>query len=194
MKVATTFKTMSTSDSITLTFFRERKNSSKKCSLSEHLNANAPHCAYKLQAPVSSSPNNPSCMYGTLPGTKQSHIPGVTCFFLFLFSFYGHTGGTQVPGLEVESVLQLLATATATQDPSHICDLHCSSRQQWVLNPLSEARNQTCVLMDISPVLNPLSHNGNAWSSLCWCTIYGFDKCVTYVSSVMVSRGVVLLP
>lgn len=120
LKVATTFKTMSTSDSITLTFFRERKNSSKKCSLSEHLNANAPHCAYKLQTPVSSSPNNPSCMYSTLPGTKQSHIPGVTCFFLFLFSFYGHTGGTQVPGLEVESVLQLLA-----QQPK------CPSVDEW---------------------------------------------------------------
>ena len=27
--------------------------------------------------------------------------------------------------------------------PSHLCYLHHSSRQQWVLNPLSEARNQT---------------------------------------------------
>ena len=27
-------------------------------------------------------------------------------------------------------------------------------------NPLSDARDQTCILMDISQVLNPLSHNG----------------------------------
>ena len=35
------------------------------------------------------------------------------------------------------------ATATATSDPSRICDLHHSSRQRWILNPLSEAGDQT---------------------------------------------------
>ena len=46
-----------------------------------------------------------------------------------------------VPRLGVESELQLSAysTAEATPDPSHICDLHHSSQQPWVLNPLSEA-------------------------------------------------------
>ena len=39
------------------------------------------------------------------------------------------------------------ATATATWDPSCVCDLHHSSRQCWILNPLSEARGQTCNLM-----------------------------------------------
>ena len=45
--------------------------------------------------------------------------------------------------------LQSLAytTATATPDPSHIYDLHHSSRQRWILNPLSEARDQSLVLM-----------------------------------------------
>ena len=32
----------------------------------------------------------------------------------------------------------------------------------WILNPLSEARNQTCLLMDTSEVFNLLSHNGNS--------------------------------
>ena len=32
----------------------------------------------------------------------------------------------EVPGLAVKSELQLLAYATATQDLSHICDLHHS--------------------------------------------------------------------
>ena len=43
--------------------------------------------------------------------------------------------------LGVESELQLLVTAiaTATWDPSRVFDLHCSSQQHWVLNPLSEA-------------------------------------------------------
>ena len=51
--------------------------------------------------------------------------------------------------------LQLLAyiTATATWDPSCLCDLHHSSWQCWILNPLSEARDRTCVLMDASLLL-----------------------------------------
>jgi len=44
-------------------------------------------------------------------------------------------------------------TATAILDPSCICDLHHSSRQRWILNPLSEARDQTCILMDTSRVV-----------------------------------------
>ena len=61
----------------------------------------------------------------------------------------------EVPRLGVELKLQLLGytTATATQDPSHSCDLHHSNAgsepQLWLtpqrqnLDPLSEARDQT---------------------------------------------------
>ena len=44
----------------------------------------------------------------------------------------------EVPRLRVESELQLLAypTATATQDLSHICDLHHSLQQCQILNLL----------------------------------------------------------
>ena len=38
-------------------------------------------------------------------------------------------------------------TATATMDPSHICDLCHSLQQCWVLNPVNEARNRTRILM-----------------------------------------------
>ena len=57
----------------------------------------------------------------------------------------------EVPRLGVEWELQLLAyaTAIATQDPSHVWDLHHSSWQRRILNPLSEARDQTRILMDI---------------------------------------------
>ena len=60
----------------------------------------------------------------------------------------------EVPMLEVESELQLLAytTATATWDPSHICYLQHSSRQHQILNLLSKARDRTCALMDASRV------------------------------------------
>ena len=54
----------------------------------------------------------------------------------------------EVPGLGVESELQLLAytIAPAMQDLSRI-DLHCSSWQCQILNPLREARDQTCNLI-----------------------------------------------
>ena len=70
----------------------------------------------------------------------------------------------EVPRLGVELELQLpaYALAIAMPDPSHICDLHCSSRQCPILNPLSGARDQIHILVDTSWVCNPLSHNGNS--------------------------------
>ena len=50
----------------------------------------------------------------------------------------------------------------AMPDLNRICDLHHNSSQHQILNQLSEARNQTSILMDTSRVLNPLSHNGNS--------------------------------
>ena len=35
-------------------------------------------------------------------------------------------------------------------------------QRRWILNPLSEARDWTCIFMDNSQVHNPLSHNGNS--------------------------------
>ena len=60
----------------------------------------------------------------------------------------------EIPRLGVESELQLpaCATATTTWDPSHVCNLHYSSLQCWIPNPLSEARDQTCILVDTSQV------------------------------------------
>ena len=70
----------------------------------------------------------------------------------------------EVPKLGVELDLQLLAyaTATAMSDPSWVCDLHHSSWQHWMLNPLSEARDQIRIFVDTSWICNPLSHNGNS--------------------------------
>ena len=71
--------------------------------------------------------------------------------FFFLGSHQRHT---EVPRLGVEYELQLLAytTATAMENPSHICDPHHSPWQWQILNPLSEARDQTHDLMDTSQV------------------------------------------
>jgi len=55
----------------------------------------------------------------------------------------------EVPRLGVESELQLPAytTATAMGELSRICDLHHSSQQHRILNPLSKAKDLTCNLM-----------------------------------------------
>ena len=53
-------------------------------------------------------------------------------------------------GVELELQLPAYARATAMWDPSLACDLRRSSRQCWILNLLSEARDQTCNLMILS--------------------------------------------
>ena len=60
----------------------------------------------------------------------------------------------EVLRLEVQSELQQLtrAIATAIGDQILVCDLHYSSQQCWILNPLSETRDQTHVLMHTSRV------------------------------------------
>ena len=74
----------------------------------------------------------------------------------------------EVPIIGVKSKLQLqaYATATATQDPSCICDLHLSLQQCWIFNPLTDMKDQTCILIDISRVLNKQSHNGTPYAGI----------------------------
>ena len=69
--------------------------------------------------------------------------------YFFLRSYLWHM---EVPRLGVEWELQLSAytTVTAMSDPSHILDLHCSLWQHQMLNPLREARDRTCILVDTS--------------------------------------------
>ena len=61
-------------------------------------------------------------------------------------------GGSQAGG-QLELQLPACTTATAMWDPSRICDLHHSSWQRRILNPLSKARDRTRVLVDTSQVV-----------------------------------------
>ena len=73
----------------------------------------------------------------------------------FFFVFLGlHLQHMEVPRLGIKLELQLLAytTATAMWDPSHVFNLHHSSQQCRILNPLSRARDQTHVLINTSQV------------------------------------------
>ena len=47
-------------------------------------------------------------------------------------------GGSQAQGQIRAAAAAAYVTATATSDPSRVCDLPHSSRQYWILNPLSE--------------------------------------------------------
>ena len=90
------------------------------------------------------------------PGVELLGHMVVLFSFLFIFNFFifcflgSHLWHMEVPRLGVKLELQLpaYATATATLDPSRVCDLHHSSRQWQTPNTLSEARDRTRILMD----------------------------------------------
>ena len=80
--------------------------------------------------------------YSTFVETRKSHpflreFLGVLFVFVFLGLYPRHM---EVPRLGVESELQLPAytTATATPDPSRVWELHHSSWQWGILNPLRD--------------------------------------------------------
>ena len=87
---------------------------------------------------------------------KQSCHPWAkSVLFIYFFSFLGpHPRHMEVPSLGVKSELLVLAytTATAWGNPSCVYDQHHSSWQCWIINPLSEARDQTPILMDTSQI------------------------------------------
>ena len=78
--------------------------------------------------------------------------PWYVCMY---FVFFGlHPWHMEAPRLGVQSELLLLAYTTAkpTRDPSLTCSLHHSSWQGQIFNPLSDAKDQTYVLMDTNQI------------------------------------------
>ena len=96
------------------------------------------------------------------------HFLFSSSFFFFFFFFFAISWPLprhlEVPRPGVELELQFLAytTATAMPDPSHVCDLHHSSWQGWILNPLSKARYETRIPIDTTWVRNLPSHDRNS--------------------------------
>ena len=122
-------------------------------------------CSTKLCQSCSNARSfNPPYQAGdqTGPPQRSNLLQSYSSFFFFFFfvflSFLGpHLRHMEVPRLGVKSELLLSAytTATATQ----------------ILNPLSEARDQTCNLMALSHdknscshIFNSLHHSGNSYS------------------------------
>ena len=99
---------------------------------------------------------------------RKQRLREVKLIFFSAFFLGLHPLHLEVPRLGVESELQLpaYARATATPDLSHVCDLHHSSRQHQILNPLNGAQDGTCIFMDTSRGHNPLSHRGNSKANI----------------------------
>ena len=78
-----------------------------------------------------------------------------TFFFIFIFCLFRATpmayAGTQARG-SIEAVATGLHHSLVMPDPSHIGNLRHSSWQLGILNPLSKARDRTCILMDTSQI------------------------------------------
>ena len=92
--------------------------------------------------------------------------PITVLLLLLLFFFLGlHLWHTEVPRLGVEPELQRQPMPHPRQHQIQTLSATFaipSSNARPLLNPLSEARDQICILMDTSPVLNSPSHNGNS--------------------------------
>ena len=76
-----------------------------------------------------------------------------TSLFFFFFCFYRVTpvayGSSQARGWIGATAASLHHShSNARSEP--VCDLHPISWQRWIPNPMSEARDRTCILMDTS--------------------------------------------
>ena len=91
----------------------------------------------------------------------------------FLPSFLSFSQHMVVSRLGVQLQLLAYTTATVTLDPSGVCDLHHSSQQRQILNPLNEARdgtrNLTVGFVSTAPrweLWDYIFFNYTIWSSL----------------------------
>ena len=97
-----------------------------------------------------SNPKTSDDKSNALSGLSKPDFEFILIFFFCLFR--ARLTAMEVPRLGVKSELYLLAYATATAmwDPSRVCDLNHSS-----LNPFSEARDPTCIIIDVSHIYFP---------------------------------------
>ena len=98
---------------------------------------------------------------------SELYILSSFLFLTFLVFLGLHPQHMEVPRLGVESELYLQAytIATAMWNPNQVCDLHHSSQQCRILNPLSEARDQTHNLMIPSQIRFRCTISSNGYFS-----------------------------
>ena len=94
-------------------------------------------------------------------------LSGFGFFFFFFFLFRATLvayGNSQAPG-QIRAAAACLHHSPVTWDPSSICGLQHSSRQCRILNPLSEAKDWTQILLDTSRVHFRWATAGTPWIS-----------------------------
>ena len=82
---------------------------------------------------------------------KMSYSKSLLFFFFFGLFFFRATLATY-GGSQARSPIGAVAAGLCQSHRSRVCDLYHSSWQHQNLNPLSDATDQTCVLMDASRV------------------------------------------
>ena len=92
-----------------------------------------------------------------------------------------------VPILGVKSEVQLLAytTATAILDPSHVFDLYHNSWQLRILNPLSEVRDHTGILMVTSQISFRCTTVGTPVVRILYQLVFSFNYGKTCIKCVV---------
>ena len=95
--------------------------------------------------------------------SSASSLKRSSAFLLFRVS--PKACGSSQARSQIRAAAEAYATATATPDPSRICDQCHNLRQPQIPYPLSKARDRTRILIDTSQILSPLSHNGNSRNS-----------------------------
>ena len=116
--------------------------------------------------------HNEYCIKSTHGGTPETHVNlklEQTFWCCFVCVGVEHM---EVARLGSHYQAYVTVTATATQDLSRICNLRSSLWQRQILNPLSEARDLTYILMDTTRLHNLLSHSG---SSRYWCLLHEYE-------------------
>ena len=96
-----------------------------------------------------------NAIYAPPPSPKYLFFLLVVGFLFFLNAFLNASpaayGSSQATGRS-KLPLPAYTTATATSNLSCVCNLYHSSWQCQIPDPLSEARDQTCILMDPTQV------------------------------------------
>ena len=103
---------------------------------------------------------------------------------ILAFAFYGCTHGIwKFPGWRSNWSWSWWPTPQPqqTQDLSHVCDLHHSSWQCQILNPLSKARGRTHILMDPGWVRYHWAMTGTPWDPFLFYLVHGDLSCGTQI-------------
>ena len=110
--------------------------------------------AKRLQVILSRPPHSRAAVSGLTH--ESSQLPWGVCG-LGREEDAGAAGGYHMPGAKQRrkswhstSVLDWTGCSHPMLDLSRVCDLHHGSRQHQILNPLSDTRDRTHILMDTS--------------------------------------------